>query len=180
MDYLKYIAWFVPSLLGFAGNWFFKFTEDDPEKTHRKRLTSPGKGAICISILCLGFAAYSTYVDQRAAIQRAEKAKSIQTALDQANEKLDQTLAMLNKNIEYVGSRKGECSVEAITFTMKDGLLLVPTSGSVLVELESLTKVLAWQCGETKRISRNEQSFDVLRCERTLNGDVVWTFYRQI
>ena len=180
MDYLKYIAWFVPSLLGFAGNWFFKFTEDDPERVDRKRLTSPGKWALGVAIVCLMFAAYTTYMEQLSIARRAEKAKSLQTALDQANDKLDEVLGMLRKNLEFVGARSGQCSADVVRFEMKGGSVSVPISGSALVELESLTNTLPWNCGDTEKQAANVESFDVVRCERPANGPVVWFFYRKV
>jgi len=184
MDIFKYIAWLLPALLGFAGNWFFKFTDDDPDRPGQKRLTKPGKCAIVLAIASLLLAGYTTYSDQKSSTARAIKAETDQKTLlakiDEANKKLDTAIGRLNENLLFVGARGGKCSIEGtVRFTAKDGDVFVVSTSSVLVELESPRVTLVWYCGDTMKETGYEEPFDVVRCERTGSGAIVWTFYKK-
>ena len=50
-----YLGWLTTTALGIGGSWFWKFTEDDPDDTDRRKLTPAGRKAIyvmVISVLC--------------------------------------------------------------------------------------------------------------------------------
>ncbi|MCB1767227.1 MAG: hypothetical protein KDJ22_14410 [Candidatus Competibacteraceae bacterium] len=184
MDIVKYIAWLLPTLLGFAGNWLFKFTEDDPKAPHKKRLTQPGQFAIVAAVASLFLAAYTTYSDQQVAAARAAEAesdlKNLIEKLDHTNARLAKAIGRLNENLMFLGARAGECSIdEVVRFTAKNGDVPVSSASSVLVELATPRIALVWHCGETDKKTRWEEPFDVVRCERTGSGAVVWTFYKK-
>ena len=184
MDVVKYIAWLLPTLLGFAGNWLFKFTEDDPNAPDQKRLTNPGRVAIVVALFSLLLAGYTTYADQRVAAEKAATAQADQQEmlqkLEEANDKLAKAVGRLNDNLEFLGAKAGQCSLKgSVKFNSKNGEISVRPASSVLVELESPRTALVWFCGESEKKTGWEKPFDVLRCDRT-GSAVVWTFFKKV
>lgn len=184
MDIVKYIAWLLPTLLGFAGNWLFKFTEDDPKAPHKKRLTESGQFAIVAAMASLFLAAYTTYSDQQSTVARAAKAesdlKNLIEKLDDTNARLAEAVGRLHENLLFLGARAGACSLdEVVRFTAKNSEVTVSPASSVLVELEAPQIALVWRCGDTGKKTGWAEPFDTVRCERTGSGAVVWTFYKK-
>jgi hypothetical protein len=177
MDIIKYFAWLLPALIGFAGNWLFKFTESGHDASGRKQLTTQGKIAMLFAMVSLALAGYTTHSEQEIVTRRALKAEE---AKERLIAELQEIKGLLKENIQFVGSRAGKCSpAETVRFTDKDGEVIVDSTATVLVELESPREALVWYCGGEQKKTGYDEPFDIVRCERTVTGAVEWTFYRK-
>lgn len=131
---LKYTAWLLSTGLAVAGSWFFKFTESDPDRAGRVRLTPYGKVGLPIAIVGLAMALFLTVREDmskaESARRQSESAHALAKTLESQNKTLGEMRDALIVFIKAPDAKQAIASKEVETVAQTD-----PEINSALQEL---------------------------------------------
>lgn len=88
-EILKYVAWGITTLIPVVGQYFSKFTEDDPDHPHGYRLTRAGKLALTLTLVGIIISFGLTIASD---LQDAKNRQALDNQNAQIKQELDQSV----------------------------------------------------------------------------------------